>query len=156
MCLIRKTTDTPCIAEEDIVCYKVAKLLPDYLEQTKDGLIQVSRFSGPWCVFGYELNKVYEEPDMEKGILRYPEWMYIHQGFHSYRFLNFTEKVAHDGGYKYILECVIPKGSKFYNDFGCMERCSDHIMVTAWKHAGAIDGQSHCWQTWGVPVSYPN
>lgn len=155
MCLIRQNTDTPCVATEDIVCYKVAKFRLSYEIGDSGEITQKGTFTGPWWTFDYSINEEYVEPNMEQGIARDGDWMYVNDGFHTYTYLNLAERVAHEKGYDFILECVIPKDSKFYYSYEGMERCSDRIKVTAWKHSGELKGQRHCWHTWGVPTSYP-
>lgn len=157
MCLIRKNTDTPCVATEDIVCYKVAQLRLVCVCKTGDNgeVTRIGTFTGPWWTFDYSINKEYAESNMEQGIIRDGDWMYVSKGFHTYTHLSSAERVAYEHGFDFILECVIPKGSKFYYSYEGMERCSDRIKVTGWKYSGELRGQRHCWHTWGVPTSYP-
>ncbi len=155
MCLIRKNTDTPCVATEDIVCYKVAQLRLVCKVEDNGEVTRIGTFTGPWWTFDYSINKEYIEPKMEQGIIHDGDWMYVSKGFHTYTYLSSAERIAYEHGFDFILECVIPKGSKFYYSYEGMERCSDRIKVTGWKYSGEFEGQRHCWHTWGVPTSYP-
>lgn len=155
MCLVRKNTGAPCVATEDIVCYKVAQLRLVYKIGDDGEVTPRGTFTGPWWTFDYSINEEYVESNMEQGIFRKEDWMYVNKGFHTYTYLSLAERVAYENGFDFILECVIPKGSKFYYSYEGMERCSDHIKVTGWKYSSELDGQRHCWHTWGVPTSYP-
>lgn len=98
MCL-RVFQKRPYISDKDITCYKVVY-----------DTANIFKMKSLYCEFFYELGKVY---NTEFGFRNY----LIYEGFHSFK--NYADAVDsyynHNGSM--IVECTIPKGSKYYDGF---------------------------------------
>lgn len=113
MCLL---TDwkKPKIADQDILCYKV-------VERTKDFDVFISEIKK----FRYKIGKTYKQHFWnlvvkKKGYNYLEPITTIHGGmFHAYRQIQPIPAICSE--YAACLECVIPKGTKYY--FGAGNEC---------------------------------
>jgi hypothetical protein len=127
--LIEKEVDF-AIAAEDLIVYKVLSVpSPDY-------------FCSIYRSFGYKVGQLYKtkitrstngtvfdsRDDIAYDNFDPKELIFIKQGFHS---ANKKLRLSHevDDDTKVLVECIIPKGSKYYtNRTGCV--VSNQIIVT--------------------------
>lgn len=114
MCL---TTNSPeQIAKEDITCYKVI-----YLKDNK--LLSF------YYDFKYILNKLYKTTFTH---CQAEGFIYIKKAFHSYKLiisaLEFYSKVSIYIHNAVVVQCIIPKGAKFYQNNECF--ASNQLIIT--------------------------
>lgn len=110
MCLILQE-DKKLIAEEDIVCYKVATVW----YKSKNGIRTKLEMKTPFQKCTVELNKTYDSKLIVEKVM---ETFTIHIGIHSFITKEGAEKLCNHLNrfleYYKVIECVIPKGSEYY------------------------------------------
>jgi hypothetical protein len=127
--LIEKEVDF-AIAAEDLIVYKALSIFsPDY-------------FCSIYRSFGYKVGQLYKtkitrstngtvfdyQDDVTYENFDHKELIYISKGFHA---ANKKNRLSHevDDDTKVLVECIIPKGSRYYtNRTGCV--VSNQIIVT--------------------------
>lgn len=107
----------PKVAEKDIVCYKtINKISPTKVRSLA-------------YQFVYELNKLYEADIFTTAVDLRTSPNIINNGFHSYK----NEPTS---DFYHVVECIIPKGSLYWEGFGnelrkgSEEYCSNQIIIT--------------------------
>ena len=115
MCFyIQKGNTKRLTAEKSIICYKT--VTPMY-----DGE-DMNEYCSKYQWFDYKLNKLYKG-DLKISLPRNQ----IEMGFHSYT----NSKIAknHCGSNEVVVECVIPKGAKYYVNTYHEEYVSNQIKI---------------------------
>ena len=117
MCLIA-ISNTPYIAEQDIICYKIYILIDD-------------KYVSP-----YQKCDMPSINELVTTELQRSGDFYIEKGFHSFAYLENAKIIADQfiNAWNYntcIAKCIIPKGSKYYsgkfgNDYSY---CSESIQI---------------------------
>jgi hypothetical protein len=113
MCFI--VTNKQKVATKDIVCYKVFN----------KGAVSENKKSvrSYWQNFKYDFGYEYWNTPLKTTDNNYK----IEEGLHSYS----TKRMAKYSGWSgtFILQCIIPKGSKYYYNHYKQEYVSDKIII---------------------------
>ena len=133
MCLATKT-DTPSIAQKDIVCYKfyiLHKVYPLY-----EGAVLLSPYQdSPAPTINKVTNTLLGGAEYAEVFLNgITISMYlVNLGFHSFKYFNDLVKEIHfhSASTIKIFKCIIPKGSKYYEGVYCEypSYCSESIIL---------------------------
>lgn len=118
MCLFSNKSEAN-VAKRDITCYK---------------LVFRETFQSPFYYKKYRVGRSYTEPKFKAKVDKsvFNRDVEIKFGFHTYK--TFQAARRH-GDYKFaILKCVIPVGTRYWEDTrGNEAYCSETINVVAWK-----------------------
>ena len=117
MCLLSNRSEAN-VAKKDITCYK---------------LVHSETFQSPFYYKKYRVGGSYTEPTFEakKNKGAFDRDVRIEFGFHTYKTIQTTR--CH-GDFRFaILKCVIPAGTRYWEDAYDETYCSETIKVVAWK-----------------------
>lgn len=114
MCLV--TNNPEQTAKEDITCYKVV-----FLEGNK--------ILSLYQCFEYILNNLYTTVISYTRDVVEEDYICIERAFHSYTSLDYAMRFlqAHAIYGAAVVKCIIPKGTKFYQDYECY--ASNQIII---------------------------
>ena len=133
MCLATKT-DTPSIAQKDIVCYKfyiLRKVYPPH----EDAVLLSPYQDSPAPIINEVTNTLLGGAEYAEVFLNcITISMYlVNLGFHSFKCFNdlVEETHFHSASTIKIFKCIIPKGSKYYEGVYCEypSYCSESIIL---------------------------